>query len=673
MKNKLANYKILHFTVFIVIGICFQHFTSFWNYSFLTTFAVLLVLALIILCVGNRKIFTILILVLFFFVGVSVVFFDDDRNYDSYYKKHVREKSQIVLKIKKVLKQGKNFYKYEAKVIQIDSVETCGIVLLNIKKDSLLSPIKVDEKIILNDPFKEIKLPLNPYIFDYKSYLSKRNIHQQIYTKRKYFSRLPYKISTVYGISALVRSKIKESLKKHNFNKDELSIIYALFLGQRQSVSKELITDYKQAGIIHILALSGLHVGIVFMILTFLLSPLQKLKNGKLFEALIIVLILWMFAFIAELSASIVRAVTMFTFIKVGMFLKTKKSVYFSLVSSAFFLLLVKPMFLFEVGFQLSYLAVFGILFFHPKIYSIWKPNYRIINYLWQLFSVSTAAQVVILPLSIYYFQQLPGLFIVSNLIVIPFLGIILISGILVIILSLLELLPKFFADFYEVVIFLLNSLVRWVSKQEEFLFKDLQLSIVLMICSYVVIFFGAYFLIKKSIQKLTYFLIPIAALQSVYLFEKKNKNSKSEIIVFHKNKHSIIGKRVGEKLYLQSDLDSIQQKNEFILKEYTLKESISESIKTDFKNFIRFKNKNILIINNLGIYKLDRLKNSLIIIQNSPKINIERLIKTLSPAEIIADGSNYKSYVLQWQKTCSKQKTPFHYTSQNGAFVIKN
>jgi competence protein ComEC len=166
-----------------------------------------------------------------------------------------------------------------------------------------------------------------------------------------------------------------------------------LLLGQRQDISKELLTDYQKAGAIHILAVSGLHVGVLLWMLSFLFQPIERLPYGKFLKAIVIVLLLWGFAFIAGLSASVVRAVTMFTFLAIGQSFQRKHVVTYSLIASMFFLLLIKPMFIFDVGFQLSYLAVFGIVWLQPKLYAVWKPTFTWVHFFWQLCTVSIAAQ----------------------------------------------------------------------------------------------------------------------------------------------------------------------------------------------------------------------------------------------------------------------------------------
>jgi competence protein ComEC len=362
----------------------------------------------------------------------------------------------------------------------------------------------------------------------------------------------------------------------------------------------------------------------------------------------------------------------MFTFVAIGMFFGRKNGIEFSLISSMFLLLLIKPLFLFDVGFQLSYLAVFGIVYMQPNIYALWKPRVVFFDFLWKLCSVSIAAQIAVLPLSLYYFHQFPALFIVSNLVIIPFLGIILIGGVLVIFFSILKILPQYIADFYGAIISWMNAFVSWISDQEMFLFRDVSMSFVFMLCCYLLIFFAVYFLAVQSSKICRYFLSSVFVCQLIFLFELNESKGKKEFIVFHKSKTSIIGKRKGERLLLQQDTINAQSKNHSFIDAYQTSEKIDEIHWVDFKNYIHFANRDILIIDRLGLYKNIGVKHPIVVLQNSPKINLTRLIKTLQPSKIVADGSNYKSEILQWENSCLAEQIPFHYTGQKGAFVLK-
>jgi competence protein ComEC len=645
---------------------------KFWQFGFFKLLLTLSLILIFLLLFKSKIIKTFLAFLIFFFIGVSAVFVNNDANYQSHYKSFITNNSSAILKIDKVLKSTNYHHKYVAEVTQIDSIKTKGKILLNITKDSLLQSLKVDEFIYAKPNFIEVNKSLNPHQFDYKFYLEKQGIHQQIYFKKNEYKSIGIEVFSLKGLSAKFRDKVQKLLKEYHFKADELAVINALLLGQRQEISKELISDYSKAGAIHILAVSGLHVGIILWILTWLLKPLERLKNGRILKTICIVILLWMFAFIAGLSASVVRAVTMFTFLAIGLYFQRKNVILFSLISSMFFLLIFKPMFLFDVGFQLSYLAVFGIVWIQPKLYKIYSPKYKVDKKIWEIFTVSIAAQIGVLPLSLYYFHQFPGLFMLSNLIIIPVLGTILVGGIVIITGALIGILPQVLANIYGSVISLMNGFINWVSNQEQFLFTDISLSFLMMLISYVFIIFSIQFLIEKSSKRLTCFLVSLLLVQSIFLFENYQKKTKQEFIVFHKNRNSILGNRVGEQLFINHDLDSLAITKTNAMFSYRIGENVNQRYKNGFSNVFQFENETILIVDSLGIYQLNNLKNPIILLQQSPKINLERLIKTIAPKQIITDGSNYKSYVKRWQKTCKTLKTPFHYTGEKGAFIYQ-
>ena len=670
--KRLLSYLPLYFVVFLILGISFQFFSGIWKFGFLKLFFLIILISFFLL-VKRKVLGTLFVFLLFFLIGVSSVYVNDDCNYDNYYQYYITEDTTLFLQIDEVLKPGNFYKKYKAKVIQVDGEVTKGKILLNVLHDSVSKVLKVDDRILLKPQLKKLIPPLNPHQFDYQSYLAKQGIHEQIFTTNNEFLKIDNAKTTLLGLSAKVRTNITETLQKYNFEKNELAVINALLLGQRQDISKALITDYQNAGAIHILAVSGLHVGIILLILNFIFKPLDTLKNGELIKTLVILLLLWAFAFIAGLSASVVRAVTMFSFVAVAMSIKRKGIVEFSFITSLFLLLIVKPMFLFDVGFQLSYLAVFGILWIQPKLYSILQPKNKIVDFFWKLCTVSIAAQVGILPLSIFYFQQFPALFLISNLVIIPFLGVILVGGILVIMTSLFEILPQFVANFYGLTISAMNRFVSWVSHQEAFLFKELAISFWMMMFCYITIFLGIYFLLKKTQKQLLYFLFSIFLVQTLFLYERNKVQHKSEFLVFHKSKHSLLGKRVGKKMYVHNQVGNPLVFDEKILKRYQISEHLKSIEVSDFKNIQTFSNQQILIVDSLGIYKVRGLNNPLVILQHSPKISLERLIQFIKPNQIIVDGSNYKTDIVRWKNIAVQHQVPFHYTGEQGAFVLEN
>jgi competence protein ComEC len=460
-------------------------------------------------------------------------------------------------------------------------------------------------------------------------------------------------------------------LKQHNFKPDELAIINALLLGQRQDISEEIYNSYTRAGAIHILAVSGLHVGIVLLLLSFVLKPVEYIRHGKTIKVLMILFFLWGFAIVAGVSASVTRAVTMFSIVAIAMHWKRPTNIYNTLAISMFILLLFKPMFLFDVGFQLSYLAVLSIVTIQPILYKIWKPKLKVFDFFWKILTVTIAAQFGVVPISLYYFHQFPSLFFISNLAIIPFLGFILGLGILVIFLAVLNVLPEFLASIYGQTINAMNLIVNWVSSQEQFLFRNISITLLQVIVCYLLIITFVKYITKRSYANLRLLLIAILILQSVFIYTAFI-NSNEEFIIFHKSRYSLIGIKNGKNLLAYHDFDRLVMDKDKMITNFKIGNFISKMEQDSMKTVYRIKDKNLMVIDSFGIYNVKSFKPNYVLLRNSPKINLNRLIDSLQPEMIIADGSNYKSYVNRWENTCKNKKLLFHSTSEKGAFIIK-
>ncbi len=677
---KFLKFIPVQLIFFLIIGILVGSNYYFQPNLLVKILSFLLVVLFAIYVYTNRQIksniiFTILAFILMFFIGTSTITFKNQLYNKQHYtnSSSFKPKSNTIatIAIKEVLKPTLKYNKYEAEVVQLQNTKSIGSILVNIEKDSSKVDFNVGDNIVVSTLFYEINKPLNPYVFNYKKYLENKQIYHQIYIDN---TQLFKKTTTSHSLkrsAAKFRNKVIASLKKYKFKDNELAVVNALLLGQRQTISKDLIESYSDAGAIHILAVSGLHIGIILLILTFLLKPLHYFKHGKFISSVLIVCLLWMYAIIAGLSPSVVRAVTMFTAITIGMYLNKPSNIYNTLVISMFFLLLFNPYYLYDVGFKLSYLAVFAIVWVQPKIVSLWNPKNKFVFKMWELFAVSLAAQLGVLPLSIFYFHQFPGLFFLSNLVIIPFLGFILTVGIIVIALSVIELLPQFMADIFNAIIWLLNTFVEWIADKDVFIIKNITLSLLLMCTLYSFIFFALKWIEKKTFYRLILVLVAFISIQAVVIFEKKKLQSTKEFIVFNENRNSVIVRRFGSNYTVYTSKDSIE--NLYSIKAYVLGLGLTTvTNQKPIKNLYAFNNETILVIDSLGIYNFKSIKPSIIVVQNSPKINMERVLKKHQPKKVIVDASNYRSYLELWEKTCIKNKTPFYTTMQKGAFILK-
>ncbi|GAB4159963.1 MAG: ComEC/Rec2 family competence protein [Winogradskyella sp.] len=577
----------------------------------------------------------------------------------------------IVFKVKERLKPDLYNDKYIVSLISANQKEAKGKLLLNVKRDSTFNVLPVDCIIYTKSDLNDIQKPLNPHQFDYSNYLKLKQVYNQTYLRPNDILILSEQPTSIYGLADRLRTTINTRLIKAGFEDDVLSIINALLLGQRQTIDKSIYNNYVNSGTIHILAVSGLHVGILLLILNSIFKPLLLLKYGRILRPLIIVLLLWLFAIVAGLSPSVTRAVTMFSIISIAMHLKRPTNIYNTLVISAFLILLVKPTFLFEVGFQMSYLAVLGIVSIQPILYKLWQPRYWIVDKPWQIFTVTLAAQFGVVPISLFYFHQFPGLFFVSNLVVIPFLGLILGLGLLVIVMALIGFLPKTVVEIYSLIIESLNGFIAWVAQFEEFLFRDIPFTLVQVLCAYAFIISAVQVYKFKTFKWVSLCFICIICLQTTYVYYNF-KDKDDAFIVFNKSRFSMLGFRTYNKLEIHHNIDSEKLIDDPIIKNYKVGEQIDFVTLDSLQHVYQFRNNTILVMNSLGLYKGLSFHPNLILLRNSPRINLNRVIDSLKPQQIVADASNYKSYVERWKATCRAKKIPFHYTNEKGAFIIK-
>lgn len=671
----------LQLTICIVLGILSGYYIYFEPIYVVWILLIGMVVFTTVYYLSNNKLkqnvyFKFLVFFITFFLGLASITLGKPENKKDYFGKQLnfsKNANEVAtIKILKILKPNNYSYKYEAEVIQVNNKNTSGKLLLNVARQNNDSVYKVDQLLLIKSTFNEIKRPLNPYSFNYKKYLKNQQINYQTFVDEKHCFNLGIGKRSLNGFASVFREKVNYSLKKYGFKANELAVINALLLGQRQTVSADLMTRYTNAGAIHILAVSGLHVGILLLILSLLFKPFHYFKNGKLIAVVCVVISLWLYAVIAGLSASVVRAVTMFTAVAIGIYTNRPSNIYNTLITSMFFLLLVRPSFLFDVGFQLSYTAVFAIVWIQPKLYGLVDSDSWLIDKTWQLFTVSLAAQIGVLPLSIYYFHQFPGLFFISNLVIIPFLGIILTFGVVVILLSLLSGLPQILADIYMFIIDKMNSFVGWVSNQEAFIIQNINFSIWLLIVSYVVIVVFFKWTEKTTFKRLIFLSSFVIIFQFVIIYEKYERQTSEEFIVFQKTKESIIGNRNGDNLALNSSNNKLAMLSSPV-KNYVIGAGVKEvNMMNENQHLFIFNKSKIIVVDSLGIYNFREIDSCIVLLRDSPKINLERLLEIIKPTKIIADGSNYKSYVKLWKQTCLKNKTPFYSTLQNGAFMLK-
>ncbi len=674
---KTLQYPILKFTVFLAIGILLSDFLDVSISTILGTigFICFVLIGIHLYCKKHHKTLfwpSLLVLLMMVFVGVFV----SKINIPTFSKTHYshlekisdNQSHQLEFIIKKRLKPTAYNHRYYVELLKIDSTRVSGTLLMNLDKESTAENINVSARILTTAVLQNVKPPLNLYQFNYKNYLENLGIYHQIFLKDQVVLAIPQSPKSIMDYAQAIREMFNKRLQKLAFKPIEHALINALLLGQRQDITTDVYEDYAKAGAIHILAISGLHIGILLLILQFIMKPLLYFRHGKFVRLLMILCLLWSFAIIAGLSPSVVRAVTMFSLFAIVRGLKRTSNSLNTLAVSAFILLLFRPGFCFDVGFQLSYAAVASIITVKPVLDKWWRIKHRIGNWFLDLFKVSIAAQIGVLPLSLYYFHQFPGLFFVTNMVVVPCLIVILGLGILMLVLIGIHQPPDLLIQILSWFIQIINRFVEWVASKEAFLFDQISFDLTALILSYLILFFLSIFYYKRTFKNLMVLGGCILVFQ-VVVQQLPALTSKNAFVIFHKSRYSVFGLQSNQHLEIHHDLDSINRLR--MLNDYTIGVAIKTQSTNSIQRLYKVDDKLLLVVDSLGIYTIKSVKPQWVVLRQSPKINLNRLIDSLSPELIIWDGSNYKSYQKRWKLTCEAKKIRYHQTSEKGAFLV--
>jgi competence protein ComEC len=304
--------------------------------------------------------------------------------------------------------------------IQNEKLTNPQRVVVYFSKNGFDSTITTGDQLIILAKPQRIKNSGNPFEFDYQTMMQLRNIWFSIYLESGTYLKTGHRIVTLNNLSEKTRDRLIAWFPEILPDREERSVVSALTLGYRTDIEQNTLDYFASTGAMHVLSVSGLHVALIYMILGFLLAFLKRGTAGPLIFSSIMISFLWIYAFISGFSPPVQRATVMFTFVIIGENIRRPVNIYNSLTASALFLVLLNPSVLFDVGFQLSYLAIFGIVLIQPALYNIFELTNPMLKWAWSLFTVSVAAQLATFPLGLFYFNQFPNLFWLSNFVVVP-------------------------------------------------------------------------------------------------------------------------------------------------------------------------------------------------------------------------------------------------------------
>lgn len=555
-------------------------------------------------------------------------------------------------------------------------------ILLYLKPSPDDAELHYGDLLFVHAKLSRIPPPYNPEAFDNQRYMQRRGIYYTGFVNKNAWERIGNKPENrVKFLAQKTRNRLTNIYISAGMSGEELDILKAILLGDDDTLDPELKASYSSAGVSHILCVSGMHVGVIFMIINFLLKPLDLFRRSRIFKTVLVMLVIWMYAHITGLAPSVTRSATMFTFVAVGQLLRRNTNVFHSLFASMFILLIVNPLLLFEVGFQLSYFAVAGIVLLQPKLSALYTCRTRIGNYFWELVTVSAAAQIGTFPISIYYFAKFPNYFLFSNLSVITLSFVIIITGLSLLPLSFVPLVTRYVSWGLTKEISIMNSIIRFIEHLPHSVTENIDYHVIQVIILYGFIGCLCMLLYRRS-RKTFWTACSLFTLFCVsFAVRKVQLDRETGFLAYHIRKCSAIGFQSQGSMVLFSDSIRNEESDlyRYNIANYVRKHHLKVVVvpidtfcfDTPFMckrgNFIRFNDKNYFILGksqkNVVRNKNDSLSVDCLFLCQNPRMRPDEIMEQLPFKEVVVDGSNSAYYVEKWRSFCAEKRIPFHHT----------
>ena len=552
-----------------------------------------------------------------------------------------------------------------------------GKAILYLQKDSNSLSLKSGDKLIIYTTLSLPEKTGNPDEFDFGRHLLRNGICGTGYASAERWRR----ISRADGFSLMrlaqrCRLKLLDISRKMNIDGNEFAIISALTLGYTDAISPELRDSFSVTGASHILSVSGLHVGIIYVMLGLMLGFLDKWKRTRKIKWIAVILFLWFYAFVTGLSPSVSRSVFMFSLFALAKITNRQSSVYNNIFLSAFVLLIINPMWLFNVGFQLSYSALLSILYFQPKIAKWLVFKNRILTYCWELTSVSIAAQLGAAPLCLYYFHQFPNYFLLSNFVGVPLSGIIIYLDVALLITNSIPMIGSIVSWLLVTTTKLMYGGLQ-IIENLPFVTTNIWIDSVQLILIYASVFAVGLLMYKIKYKYFLLFFVSAILFFGINIFRTVSDTNIDELVVFN-SKRSVTVNMVNSKQ--NTVITNNVETGKTLAKDFWLHHGIAAPdyhiLDTVFGiDAFRFADKNFVVISSNKIYDryaTSHLKTDYLIITKgvSPSENLLKYYFAPKSIVLTADAGTKSKRVFE---RLSKTKSIGYYSiAEQGAFRIR-
>lgn len=588
------------------------------------------------------------------------------------------------IQITSIPEQRDKTIRCEAKIVSIlkeDSIQrTDKRVLVSFAKDSLAERLQRGDILLARTTIVNPNRG-NPEEFKYDEYLRQHGLCGTAYIARnawEYTTHRPIRTLKAYAESC--QHKLSRFFSEAGLDGDEWGVVCALTIGNRDGLDADMKQHYSAAGAMHVLAVSGLHVGIVYGALLLLLTgfglfPIQYAqKKRKIINTIILLTTLWVYAFITGLSASVMRSALMFSLLTIGVSLDRETNTFNTIAASATILLLLHPLMLFSVSFILSYSAVVAIVGLQPSLQNLLPIRNRFMRWLWGLITVSIAAQIGTMPWTMYWFSQTSNWFILTNIVVVPMAGVILYTAIAVLLAAPWHNMVCIVARILNTEAMALNKYVEWIESIPHST-SEVSLSVPMLFCLCILIISLSVAFVKRKRCWIVVSMVSALCLPVTDIIRTKQILNQDELIIYNAYNANVLFYQHGRNgIVITDDSTAARNWTKNLRKKRCIKEVETVDISENSLYVFQYAEKEYILVRDslFERYHLDMPeKTDYLLLGDIGRVNAQSILQQFEADSVILLPTMRRWKTQQMKHILQERNIPYHDVHE-GAFVVK-
>jgi competence protein ComEC len=619
--------------------------------------------------------------------GCLLVLLSDVRYHGHYFERNIKPGDLLQVRLEEPVQAKKKTFKTIVQVRYIISGNTRipakGRLLVYLQMDSNALRLRQGDQLLIQGNTTPVSCSGNPGAFDYRRYCARQQIYRQVYLQRDAW-RLFREREESYLRRWLSAGRVYclQTLQQYIGGR-EAALAAALLIGYRYDLDSNMVQDYTNTGIVHIIAISGMHLALIYGALLWLLRWWPAHRFADVLKGMVIIVLLWAFTLLTGGAASVLRATVMFTFLTLGRFvLNRHTNVYNTLAASAFLILCYEPRLLLDVGFQLSYLAVLSIVTGYRRLYHQLQFDNRWLNRLWDMTALTLAAQLFTLPVSLYYFHQFPLYFLPANMIAVPLSTVVLYGEIVLLIFGRIPVVAGIAGHLLRMIMQCMNMLVSKIGHLPGALLADIQLQLFSVLCLYVCIGGLLLWMIHQWRKGLYVTLVAMTSWSMGWMIVCVSEQHQRKMVVYNIPGHTVVDMVKGRRVWRLAGAEIADTLyDRYLRPAHAVYGATDEGVIKTSAAGCFFPGFRVLIVGNKRLVVVDsilpelcpekKLRTDYLLLSHNPHVDIRQLEKIFDAAYYIFDASNSLRNIQRWKSDCYVLTLRFFSVPDQGAYVV--